>query len=118
MTLYAGSVTTGSGTYGFGNSATDITSPGPTLNLVEGTSYTVTVDNVATDMVHSFEIVPTMAASSTPLFGAGIDLTSYIQPGSSGSVTFTPNQTGNFYYVCTVPGHIQLGMYGSVVVTS
>jgi plastocyanin len=118
ITLYAGSVNSGSGTYGFGTSASKITSPGPTLNLVEGTTYTITVNNVATDMTHSFEIVSTKAISPTPLFNAGIDITNFIPASSSGQVTFTPTQTGNFYYVCTVPAHISLGMWGNVVVST
>jgi len=117
ITLYAGSVNSGSGTYGYGLSASKITSPGPTLKLVEGTTYTITVNNVS-NMQHSFEIVPSEAASTSPLFNAGIDITSYIPAGGSGSVTFTPTQTGNFYYVCTVPTHISLGMWGNVVVSS
>jgi FtsP/CotA-like multicopper oxidase with cupredoxin domain len=115
LTLYAGSVS--SSTLGFGNTADNITSPGPTLSLKSGQTYTMTVHNVATDLAHSWEIVTTKAISSSPLFGAGIDINTYIQPGQSGSVTFTPNQTGSFYYVCTVPGHIQLGMWGIVEIT-
>jgi len=117
ITLYAGAVTSGSGTYGYGSSSSTITSPGPTLNLVEGTTYTVTVNDVA-DMPHSFEIVSSKAVSNSPLFGAGIDIASYIPAGGSGNVTFTPNKTGNFYYVCTVPGHIDLGMWGNVKVSA
>ena len=117
LTLYAGSITSGSGTYGYGNSANDIVSPGPTLNLQVGTTYTMTVNNVG-NIPHSWEIVSTKAVSDSPLFGAGIDISNYISPGSSGTVTFTPDQTGNFYYVCTVPGHITLGMWGNVVVSS
>jgi plastocyanin len=117
LTLYAGEVS--SSAYGFGNSANSITSPGPTLTLVEGTTYTITVYNVShMSMLHSWEIVPTEAASSSPLWGAGIDLTNYIPVGGSGSITFTPTQTGNFYYVCSFPGHIALGMWGKVVVQS
>jgi len=66
-------------------------------------------------MAHSWEIVPTNAVG-TPMFGAGIDIDSFLAAGQSASVTFTPNQQGNFFYVCTVPGHIAAGMYGSVVV--
>ena len=116
ITLYAGSVTSGSGTYGYGLSASDITSPGPPLNLVEGTTYTITVNDVG-NMPHSFEIVSTKAIG-TPLFNSGIDITNFIPAGGSGSVTFTPTQTGNFYYVCTVPAHISLGMWGNVVVSA
>jgi len=116
-TLYAGEVSTT--VYGFGNTATSITSPGPTLNLVEGTTYNMTVYNVSSHgMDHSWEITTSEAVSTSPLWGAGIDISTYIPSGSSGSVTFTPTQTGNFYYVCTFPGHIALGMYGNVVVSS
>ncbi len=115
LTLYAGEVS--SSAYGFGNTASSITSnPGPTITLKVGTTYTMTVNNVGT-MPHAWEITSQKATGSV-LFGAQIDPTSYIAPGSSGSVTFTPNQAGNFYYVCTVPGHIALGMWGNVVVTS
>ena len=105
-----------SAVYGFGNSANDITSPGPTLNLKMGQTYTMTFYNVATDLPHSWEIVQTKAVG-TPMFGAGIAINSYVQPGGSGSVTFPPDQTGDFFYVCTVPGHIALGMWGNVVIT-
>jgi uncharacterized cupredoxin-like copper-binding protein len=116
-TLYAGEVSTT--VYGFGNTASSITSPGPTLNLVEGTTYNMTVFNVSShSMDHSWEITTSEAISTSPLWGAGIDISTYIPPGGSGSVTFTPTQTGNFYYVCTFPGHIALGMYGKVVVSS
>ena len=117
LTLYAGEVS--SSAYGFGNSASSITSPGPTLTLTEGTTYTMTVYNVShMSMLHSWEITTSEAASTSPLWGAGIDLTNYIPVGGSGSVTFTPTQTGNFYYVCSFPGHIALGMWGKVVVKS
>jgi len=116
ITLYAGSVTSGSGTYGFGLSANDITSPGPPLSLKEGVSYTVTV-YVVGNMVHSWEIVSSKAISTSPLWGTGIDVSSYIPANGQGSVTFTPTQTGSFYYVCTVPAHISLGMWGTVTVS-
>jgi uncharacterized cupredoxin-like copper-binding protein len=117
LTLYAGELSTGA--YGFGNSASSITSPGPTLNLVEGTTYNMTVYNVShMSMDHSWEIVSSEAVSTSPLWGAGIAVSTYLAPGASGSVTFTPTQTGNFYYVCTFPGHIALGMWGKVVVKS
>lgn len=121
LVLYEGPLTTGASSstlFGFGNTATDITSPGPTLNLKEGTTYTMTVYNVDPSMAHSWEIVSTKAVSSSPLFGAGIHITDYIPAGSSASVTFTPNQSGSFYYVCTRPGHIGYGMYGTVNVQS
>ncbi len=113
LTLYAGEVN--SAAYGFGNSASSLASnPGPTLTLKQGTTYTMTVNNVGT-MPHAWEISSQKATGSV-LFGAQIAPTSYIQPGASGSVTFTPNQSGNFYYICPIPGHVALGMWGNVVV--
>jgi plastocyanin len=109
LTLYADS-------YGFGTSADNILSnPGPTLQLQVGQTYTMTVHNVAS-IPHSWEIAATKAVG-TPMFGAGINVNNYIQSGQSGSVTFTPDQAGSFYYVCTVPGHINLGMWGNVEIT-
>jgi uncharacterized cupredoxin-like copper-binding protein len=108
LTLYVGS-------YGFGDSADNIISPGPTLHLSVGQTYTMTVHNVAS-IPHSWEIVAAKAVG-TPMFGAGIDVSNYIPAGQSGSVTFTPDQSGNFYYVCTVPGHIALGMWGNVEIS-
>jgi FtsP/CotA-like multicopper oxidase with cupredoxin domain len=120
LVLYEGPLSTGATNsllFGFGNSATNITSPGPTLYLQEGTTYTMTVYNVGTSP-HAWEIVPTKAVSNTPMFGAGIDITNFLPAGNSASVTFTANQTGNFYYVCTEPGHIDYGMWGNVIVSS
>jgi uncharacterized cupredoxin-like copper-binding protein len=114
LALYAGEVTTSS--YGFGNAANSITSPGPTLNLKQGQSYTMTVTNSGT-MPHAWEITRQKATGSV-LFGAQIAPTSYLSPGASGSVTFTPNEVGTFYYICPVPGHVALGMWGTVVVTA
>ena len=115
LTLYAGEISTS--TYGFGNSASSITSPGPTLNLKVGQTYTMTITNSGT-MPHAWEITSQKATGSQVLFGAQIASTSYLVPGASGSVTFTPDQAGNFYYICPVPGHVELGMWGNVVVTS
>ena len=113
MTIYSGEPT--SATYGFGLTSGSITSnPGPTLTFKVGQTYTVTLTNTG-QMPHGWEIVSTKAVG-TAMFGAGIGVTNYVNSGQSASVTFTPNQSGNFFYVCTVPGHVALGMWGNVVV--
>ncbi len=113
LTLYEGEVSSTS--YGFGNSASTLSSPGPTLTLTQGQSYTMTVYNVGA-ITHSWEIASTNTGTPSPLFNSEINPGAYIAPGASGSVTFTPNQSGNFYYVCPVPGHSDLGMWGNVVI--
>jgi nitrite reductase (NO-forming) len=35
-----------------------------------------------------------------------------IKPGEQDVVTFTPDKTGNFAFMCTVPGHADKGMTG------
>ena len=115
LTLYEGEVSSTS--YGFGNSASSLSSPGPTLTLTQGQAYTMTVNNVGT-LPHSWEIASTKTGTPSPLFNSEINPGTYISGGGSGSVTFTPNQSGNFYYVCPVAGHPDLGMWGNVVISA
>lgn len=42
--------------------------------------------------------------------------TKTIQPGQQDMVTFTPTKTGSFTYICTVPGHADRGMKGTLTV--
>jgi len=60
----------------------------------------------------------TITATLTPVqFSAQIrSASSPLQHGESGSVVFTVTQAGDFYYICQVPDHADVGMYGQVVV--
>ena len=42
--------------------------------------------------------------------------TKTIQPGQQDTITFTPTKTGSFAYICTVPGHADRGMKGTLTV--
>ena len=42
--------------------------------------------------------------------------TKTIQPGQQDTITFTPTKTGSFTYICTVPGHADRGMKGTLIV--
>ncbi|HET9946700.1 MAG TPA: cupredoxin domain-containing protein [Patescibacteria group bacterium] len=42
--------------------------------------------------------------------------TSTIQPGQQTDVTFTPTKTGSFTFICSVPGHADRGMKGTLTV--
>lgn len=43
--------------------------------------------------------------------------TGQFNPGEERTVTFTaPNRPGEYQFICTVPGHLQLGMKGTLVV--
>ena len=114
MTLYAGD--NSAALYGFGNSATAITSPGPTITFNVGDVVNMTVFNVGT-MPHNWALTSSNATSATVLFGAQIDSGSIpIAVNGTASVVFKVTKSGDFYYICQVPGHVQLGMWGNVVV--
>jgi uncharacterized cupredoxin-like copper-binding protein len=113
MTLYAGQVSTTS--YGFGLTST-VSSPGPQITLTSGKTYTMTVNNVGT-MPHNWAIVNAKATNAQVLWSAQIgSAANPIATGSSGSVTFTAGAAGTYYYICQIPGHVDLGMWGTVVV--
>lgn len=42
--------------------------------------------------------------------------TKNIQAGEETSITFTPDKTGQFEFTCTVPGHADKGMKGTLTV--
>jgi uncharacterized cupredoxin-like copper-binding protein len=114
VTLYAGEI---SGLqYGFGNSSNAITSPGPTLTFTVGNVVNLTLVNAGT-MPHDWALVKTKQTSGSVLFHAQIASgTVPIEPNQTGSVVFIVAQAGNFFYICQVPGHVQSGMWGNVVV--
>jgi len=103
--------------YGFGNTSSTLTSPGPTLRFNLSDVVNVTVINVG-KMPHAFAITSAPKTGSQILFNAEIGSASNpLQPGKQGSVIFTPGNAGSFFYVCPVPGHTETGMYGSVIIT-
>jgi len=42
--------------------------------------------------------------------------TKTIQPGEQDTIQFTPDKTGQFSFICTVPGHVDKGMKGTLTV--
>jgi plastocyanin len=42
--------------------------------------------------------------------------TKTIQPGEQDTIQFTPTKTGQFAFLCTVPGHADKGMKGTLTV--
>ncbi|MGD0645823.1 MAG: multicopper oxidase domain-containing protein [Candidatus Bathyarchaeia archaeon] len=115
VTVYSGKISTS--LYGFGNSATSITSPGPTLTFKVGDVVNMTLVNVDNQMSHNWAIVNANKTSASVLFHAQIASGTFpLTTNQTGSVIFTVTKSGNFYYICQVAGHVQLGMWGSVVI--
>lgn len=114
MTLYAGEIT--GALYGFGNTSSTLTSPGPTLIFKVGDIVNMTLVNVG-QMAHNWALVTNNVTSASVLFSAKIASgTVPIEANQTGSVIFTLTKSGNFFYICQVPGHVQTGMWGKVVI--
>ncbi len=114
LTVYAGD-------FGFGLRPDAITSPGPELRVKAGSLVKLTVVNVG-QAVHVLTVVRELREdpNAVPVFeGASAGtLRNPIPPGSSVTVYFVAEMEGSYYYVCNVPGHTSLGMYGRFVVES
>jgi nitrite reductase (NO-forming) len=41
-----------------------------------------------------------------------------LKPGQTGESAFVPSKEGTYYYICTVPGHREMGMVGKIIVSS
>lgn len=119
VTLYEADVlVNGNVQYVFGLSQSTMTSPGPTLNFVVGDVVNITVHNVGTTS-HNWAIVNAKSDTAQVMFNAQVASASNpVAPGSSGTAVFKVTQAGNFFYICQVPGHVDVGMWGNVVVTA
>lgn len=93
----------------------------PTLVFKQGASVTALVVNVDTDAYHSL----TLSSQGPPYYYNTMPMMMYSQATSmmlppatgvySGElVSFTADSDA--YYICTVPGHAQEGMYGRIIV--
>jgi rusticyanin len=100
----------------------------PTLVVPRGARVTIHVVNADDDMAHGLVITPggssatpylPMTTASPAFRGAAV----WFLGGSTSAgmheatMTFTASVSGDYRYVCPVPGHAQEGMVGAFVVT-
>jgi nitrite reductase (NO-forming) len=98
---------------GYAVEGEEVTSPGPTLRLQAGKEVTITVEN-RSSFAHDFRLVAEKTSDAEPLWDAA---TAYLRVGKRGSLAFTPDRAGEFFYICALRGHLTLhGMWGQVVV--
>lgn len=92
----------------------------PELRIAKGSRVTFNIVNVDDDMEHSFAIT-----TQPPPYGAQVEGTAIATPlllpykgqQYSGAVLILKAaEAGTAYYVCTVPGHAQKGMYGKITI--
>ena len=66
------------------------------------------IDKLKADVAESSSTGPLSAGKGELFVGA--------DAGKSGTLVFTPKETGTFTFYCTVPQHRQLGMKGTLIV--
>jgi uncharacterized cupredoxin-like copper-binding protein len=116
VTLYADEISASS--YGFAYTANAITSPGPPLTFKLGDIVNFTLVNNG-DMPRNWALTDSNQTDASVLFNAQIGSdTNPHQTNQTGNVVFTVAKAGDFFYICQVPGHVQLGIWGKVTVTS
>lgn len=106
---------------GFGLAGQDVDGEGPTLRVSVGRPVTVNLANAhgqyyADSESHDFAVVldkDQPRGDWVYLWDSRIES---IEPGGSGSVTFTPDTPGTYFYVCTLLGHVRHGMWGEFIV--
>jgi len=103
--------------YGFALAGQPLSSPGPAIVVKQGDTVTINFTNVGGNLSlpHTFNIVDSDGQLAFPNANIGTP-DNPINAGQSGTMTFTADKAGNFTYLCLVPGHKQLGMWGTFVV--
>jgi uncharacterized cupredoxin-like copper-binding protein len=107
--------------------ATDIAFDTERIEVATGETVEVTLNNDGA-LEHDFSImhipVEVTEAADEEIVGhdmEGIEepeLHVAAEPGASNSVTFIPTEPGEYTYLCTVSGHREAGMTGTLVVTA
>jgi uncharacterized cupredoxin-like copper-binding protein/YHS domain-containing protein len=96
------------------------------IEVVAGQPVTITFKNTGT-LEHDWSImeipVEIMSAADTSqhsMAGMTMDpqLHTSAMNGQSGTLTFTPTKPGTYEFFCTVPGHKEAGMHGTLIVTA
>lgn len=81
-----------------------------------GDMVTIKVENGG-KMPHAFGVVSNPEDPNTIVFKTAFKSASDpIKAGERGEVTFTPTKEGEYFYICTVPGHSLQGMQGKFIV--
>jgi nitrite reductase (NO-forming) len=88
----------------------------PDIKVKSGDTVTIHVKN-PTKSFHAFGIVSDVANPSDILWNSAVATPDNpLKPGKSGDVTFVAGAPGTYHYICTVPGHAELGMQGKFIV--
>jgi FtsP/CotA-like multicopper oxidase with cupredoxin domain len=110
---------------GYAVEGEEITAPGPTIKVHKGDTVTIAFENAhylpggtpEPQVTHNFTVVADKDvpfAKMEPLWDAHVGGSGdpNLAVGESGSVTFTAEEAGSYYYVCAILDHAERGMWG------
>ena len=88
----------------------------PTINAKVGDRIIFNISNVGKSF-HSFGVTLNDEGFGGILSGTAVAAANNpLKPGDGGSSEFIPGEPGTYYYICTVPGHREMGMVGTIIV--
>ncbi|GAA0330775.1 hypothetical protein GCM10008967_21610 [Bacillus carboniphilus] len=88
-----------------------------TIKLEKGKKVTLTLHN-SDQVEHDLEIksIQMDSPSNQHNHGQKADLHIHAKANSSNQLTFTPQKSGTYQFYCTIPGHKESGMVGTLIV--
>ncbi len=93
----------------------------PTLEFLAGATVKFTFINRVMGFSHSFEITktpppyPMFPKVQPPLAGTALSPPPKSDESAYAQFTWHP-AAGHYYYICAIPGHAEMGMYGEIIV--
>ncbi len=88
----------------------------PTINVNAGDKIVFNVENAGKGF-HAFGVTADAEGFSGLFPGSEVAAASSpLKSGESGSSEWVAGEEGTYYYICTVPGHRELGMVGEIIV--
>lgn len=101
--------------YGF-NSPIGSAGANPDIVVHSGDTVTMHLSNPSKSF-HAFGVVIDPQNPSAVVWNSAFKTPDNpMKPGESGDVTFVAGTPGLYHYICTVPGHAELGMDGNFIV--
>ena len=88
----------------------------PTINAKVGDRIIFNILNAGKSF-HSFGVTLDDEGFGGILRGTDVaSANNPLKPSEGGTSEFIPSEPGTYYYICTVPGHREMGMVGTIIV--
>ena len=88
----------------------------PTINVTVGDRIIFNILNAGKSF-HAFGVTLNEEGFGGVISGTDVAAANNpLKPGEGGTSEFIPGDPGTYYYICTVPGHREMGMVGTIIV--